>query len=69
MTIAADPMSKYAPRTVRSVSHAVELMRMLAAAQGAMTLTLLSRKIGLSKPAVYKLMNSMLAEGVVTASL
>jgi DNA-binding IclR family transcriptional regulator len=69
MMITADPVSKYAPRTVRSVSHAVELMRFLATSLGPLTLSQLSRKIGLSKPAVYKLMNSLLEEHMVHRDL
>ncbi|MFC9918146.1 IclR family transcriptional regulator [Agromyces binzhouensis] len=65
MTNTADSSGKYEPRTVRSVSHAVELMRILARSNSTVTLSVLSRKIGLSKPAVYKLMNSLLAEGLV----
>ena len=65
MAITADQASKYEPRTVRSVSHAVELMRVLARSSGSVTLSALSRKIGLSKPAVYNLMNSLVAEGMV----
>jgi len=64
MRIDEDPASRYEPRTVRSVSHAVELLRLLARAQAPLTLSVLSRRIGLSKPAVYNLMNSLVFEGL-----
>lgn len=59
------PTSNYEPRTVRSVSHAIQLMRFLADAPGTLTLSFLARKVGLSKPAVYNLLNSLVAEDLV----
>ncbi|WP_046470179.1 IclR family transcriptional regulator [Allosalinactinospora lopnorensis] len=57
--------AKYAPRTVRSVSHAIELVRILAGSAEARTLSDLSRRVSLSKPSVYGLLNSLVSEGLV----
>lgn len=57
--------SKYAPRTVRSVSHAIQLVRTIASSDKGCTLSELSRRIGLSKPSVYSLLNSLVEEGLV----
>lgn len=58
--------SRYEPRIVRSVAHAAQLLRHLADGGSPATLSNLSRKIGLSKPAVYNLMSSLIAEGLVS---
>lgn len=55
----------YAPRTVQSVGHAAALLREIAAAAAPPTLSLLARKLGLSKPATYNLVNTLIAERLV----
>jgi len=57
--------SGYSPRTVRSVVHAVALLKELGASATSLTLSVLARKIGLSKPATYNLLNTLVAEDLV----
>lgn len=60
-----DATHRYAPRTVRSVAHAAALLHEVASAAVPPTLTALARRIGLSKPATYNLMNTLIAEHLV----
>lgn len=54
--------TRYAPRTVRSVAHAAALLHEIAAAPTPPTLSTLARRVGLSKPATYNLVNTLVAE-------
>lgn len=49
------------PRTVQSVMHATALLQVLAHAQGPLSLSRLARAVGLSKPATYNLLGTLLA--------
>lgn len=55
----------YAPRTVQAVGHATALLREIASASAPPTLSALARKLGLSKPATYNLLNTLIAERLV----
>ena len=56
----------YKPRTVQSVEHAVALMRTIGSRLVTPTLSELSRTVGLSKPATYNLLNTLISEGLVS---
>ncbi|GAA3774076.1 IclR family transcriptional regulator [Microbacterium kribbense] len=55
----------YRPRTVHAVSHAVALLRMIAAAPTPLTLSALARKAGLSKPSTYNLLTTLVQQRLV----
>jgi len=60
--------SRYAPRTVQSVSRAVALLRALSAGDP-LTLSALARRLDVTKPAAYNLLNSLQAEGMIVRDI
>lgn len=49
------------PRTVQSVIHATTLLQVIAHARGPLSLSRLARAVGLSKPATYNLLGTLMA--------
>lgn len=60
-----DIPKKYQPRTVRSVSRAVSVMRVLRASSAPLTLSAITRHIDLSPAAVSNILDTLRAEGLV----
>jgi DNA-binding IclR family transcriptional regulator len=54
-----------APRTVQSVSRAARLLKALGKSSGPMSLSELSRKVDLSKPATYNLLKTLEIGGLI----
>jgi DNA-binding IclR family transcriptional regulator len=65
MTDVPDPVTASHVRTVGSVRHAMTLLRCLAAG-APLTLSALARRVGLSKPATYNLLSTLVGEQLVS---
>ena len=65
MTDVPDPVTASHVRTVGSVRHAMTLLRCLAAGTP-LTLSALARRVGLSKPATYNLLSTLVGEQLVS---
>lgn len=62
---AAEP-SEREPRTVRSVAHAITLLKVIAKSDAPCSLGELADTVKLSKPATYNLLKTLEIEGLVT---
>lgn len=60
-----DAGSPTSSRTVRSVSHATALLRLLSRTNAPQSLSRLARTVGLSKPAAYALLSTLATERMV----
>ena len=65
MTEVPDAAAAGIVRTVGSVRHAMTLLRCLAAAGAPLTLSTLARRAGLSKPATYNLLSTLVGEQLI----